>query len=42
MERQRGTRFDAQSSCWIFKTVQKNDPLIKVAEGLGIYIGKTN
>ena len=24
------------------KTVQKNDPLIKVAEGLGIYIGETN
>ena len=22
--------------------VQKNDPLIKVAEGLGIYIGETN
>ena len=24
------------------KTVQKNDPLIKVAEGLGIYIGEIN
>ena len=23
------------------KTIQKNDPLIKVAKGLGIYIGET-
>ena len=22
--------------------IQKNDPLIKVADGLGIYIGETN
>ena len=24
------------------KTIQKNDPLIKVAQGLGIYIGELN
>ena len=24
------------------KTVQRNDPLIKVAQGLGIYIGELN
>ena len=36
------TDVDLDSVAGLSKTIQKNDPLIKVAQGLGIYIGELN